>query len=184
MAKKATSKRKPNAAFMKPVTPDAALSEVVGAKLVCYLIWGGLLGVVNLVVTVVIGLPLLKHRLFADVSLSAHGVQATMVSAIVISAIFGIIGVGIGALVRNQAAAIVILVLYLFLIENILSAISAVQRVYTYLPGGLTSALTGAVNQPDGVHLLHRTPAALLLIVYGLVFAIAGAVITIRRDVT
>ena len=32
MAKKAASKRKPNAAFMKPVTPDAALSEVVGSK--------------------------------------------------------------------------------------------------------------------------------------------------------
>ena len=32
MAKKTASKRKPNAAFMKPVTPDAALSEVVGAK--------------------------------------------------------------------------------------------------------------------------------------------------------
>jgi upstream activation factor subunit UAF30 len=33
MAKKsATSKRKPNAAFMKPVTPDAALSEVIGSK--------------------------------------------------------------------------------------------------------------------------------------------------------
>ncbi|PYQ81816.1 MAG: hypothetical protein DMG01_02935 [Acidobacteria bacterium] len=31
MAKKA-SKRKPNAAFMAPVTPDAALSEVVGSK--------------------------------------------------------------------------------------------------------------------------------------------------------
>ena len=31
MAKKA-SKRKPNAAFMRPVTPDAALSEVVGSK--------------------------------------------------------------------------------------------------------------------------------------------------------
>ena len=33
MAKKAAkSKRKPNAAFMKPVQPDAALSEVVGSK--------------------------------------------------------------------------------------------------------------------------------------------------------
>jgi upstream activation factor subunit UAF30 len=32
MAKKTTSRRKPNAAFMRPVTPDAALSEVVGAK--------------------------------------------------------------------------------------------------------------------------------------------------------
>jgi chromatin remodeling complex protein RSC6 len=31
MAKKA-SKRRPNAAFMRPVTPDAALSEVVGSK--------------------------------------------------------------------------------------------------------------------------------------------------------
>ena len=33
MAKKAkTSKRKPNAAFMKPVQPSAALAEVVGSK--------------------------------------------------------------------------------------------------------------------------------------------------------
>ena len=31
-AKKKTSGRKPNAAFMAPVTPDSALAEVVGAK--------------------------------------------------------------------------------------------------------------------------------------------------------
>jgi upstream activation factor subunit UAF30 len=30
--KKKTSARKPNAAFMRPVTPSAALAEVVGAK--------------------------------------------------------------------------------------------------------------------------------------------------------
>ena len=30
--KKAGSKRKPNAAFMKPLTPSAALAEVVGAS--------------------------------------------------------------------------------------------------------------------------------------------------------
>ena len=36
MAKKAKKKsaRKPNAAFMKPLTPDAALSAVIGAKAV------------------------------------------------------------------------------------------------------------------------------------------------------
>ena len=32
MAKKAAAKRKPNAAFMKPVQPSEALSEVVGSK--------------------------------------------------------------------------------------------------------------------------------------------------------
>ena len=31
MATKKATKRKPNAAFMKPVTPDAALAAVVGA---------------------------------------------------------------------------------------------------------------------------------------------------------
>jgi chromatin remodeling complex protein RSC6 len=30
--KKAKSKRKPSAAFMKPLQPDAALSEVIGSK--------------------------------------------------------------------------------------------------------------------------------------------------------
>jgi len=32
MAKKSASKRKPNAAFMKPVTPSATLAVVVGSK--------------------------------------------------------------------------------------------------------------------------------------------------------
>ena len=32
MAKKTGTKRKPNAAFMRPVTPSATLAEVVGAK--------------------------------------------------------------------------------------------------------------------------------------------------------
>jgi chromatin remodeling complex protein RSC6 len=32
MAKKSATKRKPNAAFMKPVTPSPMLAEVVGAK--------------------------------------------------------------------------------------------------------------------------------------------------------
>ena len=32
MAKKKKSARKPNAAFMKPVTPSSMLAEVVGAK--------------------------------------------------------------------------------------------------------------------------------------------------------
>ena len=32
MAKKTGKKRKPNAAFMRPVTPSATLAEVVGAK--------------------------------------------------------------------------------------------------------------------------------------------------------
>jgi hypothetical protein len=159
-------------------------ATVVVAKLFTYLVWGAVLGVLNLVVGLALGLPLLSNRLITNVSLSAPGVYDSMWSAIVITAIFGIIGVGLGALLRNQVAAIVGLVLYLFIIENILGAISAVQSVYKYLPGALASALTGSVGTPNDIQLLHRTPAALLLIAYGLVFAAVGAAITMSRDVT
>lgn len=157
---------------------------VVGAKLLTYLIWGAIIGVLDLVVSLAVGIPLLKQHGVPNISLSAPGVHASMWSSIVIVAIFGIIGVGLGALLRNQVAAIVGLVLYLFVIENILSAIKAVQHIYTYLPGALASALTGAIGQPTGVHLLHRAPAALLLVAYGLAFALVGAALTMRRDVT
>ncbi|HEX3812951.1 MAG TPA: ABC transporter permease [Mycobacteriales bacterium] len=159
-------------------------STVVIAKLFTYLVWGAVLGLLNLIIGLVIALPLLSNRLVDDVSLSASGVRTSMWAAIVITAIFGIIGVGLGALLRNQVAAIVGLVLYLFIVENVLGAISAVQSVYKYLPGALASALTGSVGTPDNIHLLGRTPAALLLIAYGLVFAAVGAAITISRDVT
>ena len=159
-------------------------STVVAAKLITYLIWGAVLGVLNLIVGLALALPLLSNRLVDDVSLSAPGVHTSMWAAIVITAVFGIIGVGLGALLRNQVAAIVGLVLYLFIVENVLGAISAVQSVYKYLPGALASALTGAVGTPDNIHLLDRTPAALLLVAYGLVFAAIGAAITVSRDVT
>lgn len=159
-------------------------SEVVAAKLVAYLVWGAVLGVLNLAVALILTMSLLPNRLYADVSLSAPGVHTAMWAAVVITAIFGIIGVGLGALLRNQAGAIVALVLYLFVLQNILSAIHAVRHVYTYLPGGLTAALTNSANVGSDFHLLHRGPAAVLLVAYGIGFAILGAALTIRRDVT
>lgn len=157
---------------------------VVGTKLVTYLIWGAVMGVLNLVVALALGIPLLKHHGVQNISLSAPGVHTSMWASVVIVAIFGVIGVGLGALLRNQVAAIVGMVLYLFVVESILSAIHSVQSVYKYLPGALASALTGSVGGPSDLHLLHRTPAALLLVAYGLVFAIAGAALTVRRDIT
>lgn len=159
-------------------------SEVVGAKLVTYLLWGAVLGVVNLIVALVIGYPLLSSRLFGDVSLSATGIRPALWGAVVVCAIFGVIGVGLCALVRNQVFAIVALLVYLLVVENIFSGISSLQGIYPYLPGGLASSLLGGQGQPSGVDLLGRPGAAALLVAYGLVFAAIGAAITIRRDVT
>lgn len=159
---------------------------VVAAKLITYLVWGFVLGILNVLVTMVIAVPWLSHRGFTDVSLGAPGVMASLIGAVVVVAIFGIVGVGLGALLRNQIAAIVGLVVYLFIAEPILSSISGIHSVYRYLPGAAASALTGGNlgNNNSVADHLSRAPAGLVLVAYGLVFALLGALITVRRDVT
>jgi hypothetical protein len=97
-----------------------------------------------------------------------------------------VIGVGVGALLRNQVAAVVGIVLYRFLIEGILSAIPKVQNAYPYLPGGATVSLLQGSDADTGApfDLLSPWVGGLLLLAYGLVLAILGSRLTVRRDVT
>jgi ABC-2 type transport system permease protein len=106
---------------------------------------------------------------------------------IVAAAIYGIFGVGLGALLRNQVAAVVGLVIYLFVAEPILSSIPKVRAAYPYLPGGAASALTQTTDPdatPGGYTLLHAWQGGVLLLAYGIVFAVLGSLLTVRRDVT
>jgi ABC-2 type transport system permease protein len=109
-----------------------------------------------------------------------------MVGGIIASGIWGIIGVGVGALLRNQVAAVVGIVLYRFLIEGILSAIPKVQNAYPYLPGGATTSLLQGADTADGAPFTLLSPwvGGVLLLGYGLVFAVLGTMLTVRRDVT
>ena len=55
--------------------------------------------------------------------------------------LYAVIGVGVGALLRNQVGAIVGALVYLFVVEGIISSIPATQPVYKFLPGGALEAL-------------------------------------------
>jgi hypothetical protein len=158
---------------------------VVGSKLVVYLVTGLLIGVVCVAAAVAIGDPWLSARGF-EVDLGADSARRIILGGILSVAIYGIIGVGVGALLRNQVAAVVGIVIYLFVAEPILQAIPKVQQAYPYLPGGAASALT-ATSDPNAqspVDLLEPWQGGLLLLAYGLAFAILGSMLTVRRDVT
>lgn len=159
---------------------------VVTAKLVVYLMTGLLLGVLCIGATIALAAPWLSARGFT-VDLGADSTVRIIIGGIIATAIYGIFGVGVGALLRNQVAAVVGLVIYLFVAEPILSAIPKVQSAYPYLPGGAASALTQTTDpnaQGSGYTLLEPWQGGLLLLAYGLVFAILGSWLTVRRDVT
>ena len=100
--------------------------------------------------------------------------------------IYAVIGVGIGALLRNQVGAIVGALVYLFVVEAIVASIGAIQDFYKWMPGGAVDALTASPSGTPGFQgpeLLEPWQGGLLLLGYGPVAAFLGTVLAVRRDV-
>jgi len=152
--------------------------RVVVAKLIAYLLAAIpmallVIAVDLLVVSVYAGARGAAPSLNADNLRVLGGAWAALV-------IYAVIGVGVGALVRNQVGAIVGVLVYLFVIETIVQAIPAINGAYKWLPGGALEALTATFNQTE---LLERWQGGLVLLAYGLVAAVLGTVLAVRRDV-
>lgn len=152
--------------------------RVVGAKLLAY-------GLVALpFALLVLGANLLVVMIYAGArgntpSLTGDNLRVVASAGLVI-VIFTIIGVGVGALLRNQVGAIVGALVYLYVIEPIVASIGAIQGAYKWLPGGAVQAITTDFEAPD---LLEPWQGGLLLLGYGLVAAALGTFLAVRRDI-
>jgi hypothetical protein len=94
--------------------------------------------------------------------------------------IYTVIGVGIGALLRNQVGAIVGALVYLYVVEPLIRSIPATAPAFKWLPGGALEAMTATLRGPE---LLQPWQGALLLLGYGLFAALLGTFLAVRRDV-
>jgi ABC-2 type transport system permease protein len=90
--------------------------------------------------------------------------------------------VGLGALLRDQIATAAGLLIYLFVAEPILTRIPALDAWTIYLPGPAASALTQQALR--GHDILAPWHGGLLFAGYGIAVAVAGALLTVRRDIT
>jgi ABC-type transport system involved in multi-copper enzyme maturation permease subunit len=122
----------------------------------------------------------------ATVALSARGIDNQLGSGDYLqlltggtaaAALWATIGLGIGALVRNQVATLVGLCAWMLLVENLL--LPFVPDTGRFTPGAAGLALAGSIADK----LLAPAPAALALILYAVAVAAAGWLATLRRDV-
>ncbi|TCC30730.1 ABC transporter permease [Kribbella speibonae] len=155
--------------------------RVVTAKVIAYAIAGVGFGTVCILAELAVALPWLAAK-GIDVSLTGNGIPRTLIGVLLGLAVTTVLGVGIGALIRNQVAAIVGTLVYFFVIESLVSALPKIRDYYKFFPGGASSGLANTY-QPN-VEFLAGWQAGLLLIGYGVVFAALGTALTIRRDVT
>ncbi|MGH7722152.1 MAG: ABC transporter permease [Candidatus Dormibacteria bacterium] len=154
--------------------------RVIAAKLLVAAGVGLLYGVACVAIALAITVPWLAAKGVA-LGWAANGLIVVLVGALGVIAIFAVVGVGVGVLFRNQVAAVITALAYLFVVEPLLSIIPVVKEAYRYFPGAAASAITGANR--NQVTLLANWQGALVLIGWGLLFAAAGWVLTVRRDV-
>jgi ABC-2 type transport system permease protein len=156
-------------------------TRLIIAKLICALIAGALLGLAASGLCAAITLPILSAR---DVGTGTDG--TTVVNLVLgnaaACALFAALGVGLGALIRNQVGAIIGALGYLFVVEPLLGIIPGFEDVVQkWFPGGASSETAGTSGLADP---LGQIPGGLVLAAYAAVFLVAGIAMVRRRDVS
>jgi ABC-2 type transport system permease protein len=103
----------------------------------------------------------------------------------VAAGLYAALGVGLGALVRNQVGAVVAALGWVFVVEPLLIAIPGISDTVTKFGlNGLASALGKSPFGESSENLLAQLPAGLVLAGYATVAVAAGAAVLARRDVS
>jgi ABC-2 type transport system permease protein len=151
------------------------------AKLVTAIVTGALLGLAASGLCAALVLPLLSSRDIATGTDTAE-VLKLIAGNTAASALYAAIGVGLGALTRNQVGAIIGALGWIFLIEPLLTLIPGFEDVISrWFPSGAANALAGTPRSSDA---LHQLPAGLLLAAYAALFVAAGIALLRNRDIS
>ena len=154
---------------------------VIVAKIIVAAVTGVIYGIVCAALTAAIMIPWFGAK-GITIGWIDYGVLQSLIGDIIVIAIFAVVGIGIGVLVRNQIAAVIGTLVYLFVLEPLVNIVPVIQNAYPYLPGAAAAAITGATRGGGNSH-LTSLEGGLVLLGYGLFFAAAGWVFTIRRDI-
>jgi ABC-type transport system involved in multi-copper enzyme maturation permease subunit len=115
------------------------------------------------------------------IELGASEYAQLLAGGVAAGGLFAAIGVGIGAVVRNQVAAVVGMCVWLLFIEPIL--LSDVPAAAKFAPGASAGAISGAIQSQIADALVTPVVGVLLLAAYAAAASAAGAIATTRRDV-
>jgi ABC-type transport system involved in multi-copper enzyme maturation permease subunit len=151
-------------------------TRVLEAKVAAGLLAGAVFGIVGGGLGFLSGYACLVGR-GIDFALDGRQIALLLVATIAGSALWGGIGVGLGAIVRSQVGAIIALLAWGFVAENL---------VFAFLPG---IGRFGPVHAEDGLiefttaHLLGPVPGGLVLVAWAAALSVLGTAFAIRRDV-
>jgi ABC-2 type transport system permease protein len=150
--------------------------RVICAKLASSMITGLAFGVAAEALGFAVGTAILAGR-GVPFALNRGEVIQLVVGTIVGVVLWGGLGVGLGAIMRNQVAAVIGLLAWILVIENLVFGLA--PSVGRYGPAQAASALSGLTTE----NVLSPVAAGVVLMGWTAVLIAAGVVLVVRRDV-
>jgi ABC-2 type transport system permease protein len=158
--------------------------RVVAGKMLAHLLVGIGFGLAAVLAALVVGGAIIVARGY-DVGYGADRLWPSIGLAVVAVALWTLLGIGIGTLIRNQIAAVLVAVFVTFLVEPLATFILSandLDAIVKWLPTNASTALTS----PGGSFLdyLEWWAGGLVLLGYAAVLAGLGVLLSTRRDIT
>ena len=153
--------------------------RVMAAKVLSTFAVGAAFGLLTEALALGVGIGILTAR-GAHLVLSPRELLLVAVGSVAAAALLAALGVGVGAVLRNQVLAVIGFVVWFMVIENLV--VSFASGVGKFFPLAAADALSG-VKGVDA-QALSAAQGGLVLIGYVLVFFVAGLLVTKRSDVT
>ncbi len=153
-----------------------ARGRVLAAKVITYAAAGAVLVAAALAVTLAIAYPMMGTKGAALTVRAADG--AALAGMVAAGALWGVIGVAVGALVRQQVAAVVGALIWVLVVENLGAGL--LRDAGRYLPGQAAHALADASQAGT---LLAPALGAAVLAAYALVALALAALRMVRTDI-
>ncbi len=157
------------------VTPHR--TRVIVAKVLASLAMGVAFGIVAIGLSFGAGYAVLAAR-GIPLALDTNHVLLLLLGTLAMTALWAALGVGFGALVKNQVFAVIGLIVWTGFIDNIIRAVG--PDIGRFTPVGVSDSLTAGFAD----YLLTPFAGGLLLLGYVIAFVVAGALVVARRDVT
>lgn len=151
------------------------------AALLAGLVVGGALLLTSVAVGAVgAALQGVPSRLLSD------DVPLTLVTAWLGAGLLGLVGLGVGAVIRRELVAVVVALVWLLLVDGVVAGLLAQafeqHRVAQLLPGSLVAALSGGAEPAAGGAALSPGAALLALAGYAVLAMALAALVVRRRD--
>lgn len=160
-------------------TADPHRVRVMTAKAVVIVATGLVIGAVVTVFSYAIGNAVLTSR-GLDITLDGGTQTRALVGSTLLFALYGLIGLGVGAIIRAPAGAITFLVVWPILVENIISAFF--PEVGRWLPFTAGIQLISTSETVDATEAMSPRAGGLWFAVVGLAVVAIGSLRVARSD--